>query len=48
MTIALDETSLEKALAGLESVRSWPPLLIDKLEEFLREGDDFALFGIDP
>ena len=48
MTIALDETSLEKGLAGLESVRSWPSLLIDNFEKLLREGEDFDLFRINP
>jgi class 3 adenylate cyclase/predicted RNA-binding Zn-ribbon protein involved in translation (DUF1610 family) len=47
MTI-LNETLLDDLLGKLESVRSWSPRLISKLETLIRSGDDYSLFRINP
>ena len=44
----LNETLLDDLLAQLESVRSWSPRVISKLETLIRTGDDYSLFRINP
>ena len=44
----LDEMLLDDLLGKLESVRSWSPRVISKLETLIRTGDDYALFRINP
>ena len=44
----IDEPELDERLATLETVRSWSPRLISKLESLIRTGDDRALFRINP
>ena len=49
MTIlTLNETLLDELLGKLESVRSWSPRVISKLETLIRSGDDYALFRVNP
>jgi class 3 adenylate cyclase len=45
---AINETLLDDLLAKLESVRTWSPRVISKLETLIRTGDDYALFRINP
>jgi len=44
----LDEALLDDLLGKLESVRSWSPRVISKLESLIRADDDYALFRINP
>lgn len=44
----LDEALLDDLLAKLESVRSWSPRVISKLENLIHASDDYALFRINP
>ena len=44
----LNETLLDDLLGKLETVRSWSPRLISKLETLIRNGDDYSLFRINP
>jgi class 3 adenylate cyclase len=45
---SLNETLLDDLLSKLESVRSWSPRVISKLETLMHAGDDYALFRINP
>ena len=47
-TVTLNETLLDDLLGKLESVRSWSPRVISRLETLIRTGDDYALFRINP
>ena len=44
----IHEAVLEERLAQLETVRSWSPRVISRLETFVRSGPDEALFRINP
>ena len=44
----INEPELDERLAALETVRTWSPRLISKLESLIRTGDDRALFRINP
>jgi class 3 adenylate cyclase len=44
----INETQLDERLAALEARRTWSPRLVSKLEHFLREAPDRALFRINP
>ena len=44
----INETLLDDLLAKLESVRTWSPRVISKLETLMRTGDDYSLFRINP
>jgi hypothetical protein len=44
----LNETLLDDLLGKLESVRTWSPRVISKLETLIRSGDDYSLFRINP
>lgn len=46
--MVLNETLLDDLLAKLESVRSWSPRVISKLETLIHTDDDYALFRINP
>jgi class 3 adenylate cyclase len=46
--MALDEDLLEEKLAELETCRVWTPRVVSKLEHLIRDGDDWALFRINP
>jgi len=49
MTIpSLNEILLDELLGKLESIRSWSPRVISKLETLIRTGDDLSLFRINP
>jgi class 3 adenylate cyclase len=48
MEARIDEAELDKRLATLETVRTWSPRVISKLESLIRTGDDRALFRINP
>ncbi|KJB96546.1 hypothetical protein N826_32330 [Skermanella aerolata KACC 11604] len=39
---------MDERLAALETVRTWSPRLVSKLETFIRTGDDRSLFRINP
>jgi class 3 adenylate cyclase len=43
-----NEILLDDLLGQLESVRSWSPRVISKLETLIRTGDDYALFRVNP
>ena len=45
---AINESLLDRRLAALEARRTWSPRLVSKLEHFLREAPDRALFRINP
>jgi class 3 adenylate cyclase len=44
----LNDTLLDNLLGKLESVRTWSPRVISKLETLIRTGDDYTLFRINP
>jgi class 3 adenylate cyclase len=44
----INEPELDERLATLETVRTWSPRVISKLESLIRTGDDRALFRINP
>src|SRR5436190_20174957 len=46
--MTLDEDLLEQKLADLETCRVWTPRVVSKLEHLIRDGDDWALFRINP
>ena len=46
--LQINETLLDQLLAKLESVRSWSPRVISKLETLIRSGEDYSLFRINP
>ena len=48
MATIVDERALDERLAGLEAARSWSPRVVSRLEALIREGDDAALFRINP
>ena len=49
MTVSLpNEILLDERLGKLESLRTWSPRVISKLETLIRSGDDYALFRINP
>jgi class 3 adenylate cyclase/predicted RNA-binding Zn-ribbon protein involved in translation (DUF1610 family) len=48
MMANLNETLLDELLGQLESARSWSPRVISKLEAFIRAGEDYDLFRINP
>lgn len=48
MASIVDERALDAGLAGLEAARAWSPRVISRLEALLREGDDAALFRLNP
>lgn len=43
-----NEAVLDDLLGQLESIRSWSPRVISKLENMIHTGDDYALFRINP
>jgi class 3 adenylate cyclase len=46
--VNLNEALLDDLLGKLESVRSWSPRVISKLESLIRADDEYALFRINP
>jgi len=48
MTTEINEKLLDERLAALESMRSWSPRLIAKLENHIRSAEDNALFRVNP
>jgi class 3 adenylate cyclase len=48
MPAQIDEGILEQRLSELESAFHWNPLVISKLETFIRTADDYDLFRINP
>jgi class 3 adenylate cyclase len=44
----VDERALDERLARLEAARSWSPRVVSRLEALIREGDDAALFRVNP
>jgi class 3 adenylate cyclase len=48
MATVVDERALDERLARLEAARSWSPRVVSRLEALLREGDDAALFRVNP
>src|ERR671926_1442574 len=48
VAMVVDERALDERLARLETARSWSPRVVSRLEALLREGDDAALFRVNP
>src|SRR3954468_1315710 len=48
MATVIDERALDGRLAGLEAARAWSPRIVSRLEALIREGDDAALFRVNP
>ena len=48
MATLIDERALDERLGRLEAARSWSPRVVSRLEALIREGDDAALFRINP
>ncbi|MFO1073084.1 MAG: DUF5939 domain-containing protein [Geminicoccaceae bacterium] len=48
MTALVDERALDARLAQLEAARSWSPRVVSRLEALIREGEDGALFRVNP
>ena len=44
----LDDVLLDELLGSLESVRSWSPRVISKLENLIHAEDDYSLFRVNP
>ncbi|WP_456621400.1 MULTISPECIES: DUF5939 domain-containing protein [unclassified Bradyrhizobium] len=45
---SINESVLTQRLSELESARNWPPPVLQGLERFIRTGDDYDLFRINP
>jgi hypothetical protein len=48
MATVIDERALDERLARLEEARPWSPRVVSRLEALIREGDDAALFRVNP
>src|SRR3954471_304002 len=48
MATVIDERALGGRLAGLEAARAWSPRIVSRLEALIRDGDDAALFRVNP
>ena len=48
MATVVDERALDERLAQLEAARSWSPRVVSRLEALIRDGDDAALFRVNP
>ena len=48
MATVIDEKALDERLAQLEAARSWSPRVVSRLESLIRDGDDAALFRVNP
>ena len=48
MATVIDEQALDERLAQLEAARSWSPRVVSRLEALIRDGDDAALFRVNP
>src|SRR6478735_6399178 len=48
MAAVVDEKALDERLARLEAARAWSPRVVSRLEALLREGEDAALFRVNP
>lgn len=48
MEIKIHKELLDERLAELKKARSWSSRVIDRLEAFIRSGDDYSLFRINP
>ena len=48
MATLVDERALDERLAQLEAARSWSPRVVSRLESLIRDGDDAALFRVNP
>ena len=48
MTALVDERALDARLAQLEAARSWSPRVVSRLEALIRDGEDDALFRVNP
>ena len=44
----VDEKALDERLARLEAARAWSPRVVSRLEALVREGEDAALFRVNP
>ncbi|MBI3581576.1 MAG: adenylate/guanylate cyclase domain-containing protein, partial [Nitrospinae bacterium] len=44
----LDESKFDAKLAQLEKSRQWSPRVVSRLETLIRNGDDYALFRVNP
>lgn len=48
MATVVDERALDERLARLEAARPWSPRVVSRLEGLIRDGDDAALFRVNP
>ena len=48
MATVIDERALDERLARLEAARPWSPRVVSRLEALIRDGDDAALFRVNP
>src|SRR3954454_1867062 len=48
MAAVADEKALDEALARLQAARAWSPRVVSRLEALVREGEDAALFRVNP
>ena len=48
MATVIDERALDERLARLEAARPWSPRVVSRLESLIRDGDDAALFRVNP
>src|SRR3954454_23546934 len=44
----VDEKALDERLARLQAARAWSPRVVSRLEALVREGEDAALFRVNP
>jgi len=48
MAMLADERALDERLARLEAARAWSPRVVSRLEALIRDGEDAALFRVNP
>ena len=48
MAAVVNEKALDERLARLEAARAWSPRVVSRLEALVREGEDAALFRVNP
>ncbi len=48
MATVIDERAFDERLARLEAARAWSPRIVSRLEALIRDGEDEALFRVNP
>ena len=48
MEVSVNEPLLEERFSALEAARAWSPRVVSRLEALIRQGDEKALFRVNP